>query len=138
MALETVCPNPACARHHSVAESAAGQLVKCRACGETFTAGASGTADGKTRVRPAEQPAVQPELRPVGRFLIRGRLGAGAFGTVYRAYDPNLKREVALKVPNSGGVDNRHYCQRSHCRTSTSHSTPRTAVRGQEAPSCFL
>ena len=33
-----------------------------------------------------------------GPFLIRGEIGHGSFGTVYRAYDPNLQLEVALKV----------------------------------------
>ena len=41
----------------------------------------------------------------LGRFVVRDRLGAGAFGTVYRAYDPHLEREVALKVPNPGSMD---------------------------------
>lgn len=32
------------------------------------------------------------------RFLVRGRLGAGAFGEVFRVYDSTLQREAALKV----------------------------------------
>ena len=35
----------------------------------------------------------------VGRFQVVSILGRGSFGTVYRAKDPLLDREVALKVP---------------------------------------
>jgi len=33
-----------------------------------------------------------------GRYELRDRLGSGGFAEVYRAYDPELGREVALKV----------------------------------------
>jgi serine/threonine-protein kinase len=34
----------------------------------------------------------------IGKYLIRGRLGEGAMGVVYRAFDPHIQREVAVKV----------------------------------------
>lgn len=48
--------------------------------------------------------AVGQPVHPVhrdtfGRFRVLAVLGQGAFGTVYRAFDPLLDREVALKVP---------------------------------------
>ncbi len=34
----------------------------------------------------------------IGRFSIISELGEGGMVTVYRAYDPSMKREVAIKV----------------------------------------
>jgi eukaryotic-like serine/threonine-protein kinase len=37
-------------------------------------------------------------IKQIGRYSIEAELGRGAFGRVYRAYDPNLKIHVAIKV----------------------------------------
>ena len=40
----------------------------------------------------------------LGRFQVRSLLGSGSCATVYRAFDPELEREVALKVPHPGSL----------------------------------
>lgn len=48
----------------------------------------------------------------IGRFAINQRLGEGAFGVVYRAYDPQLDREVALKVAKPGTLQSSRHVER--------------------------
>ena len=68
----------------------------------------------RTRDKPTELPSLGEQAaiarmaenlfgRPpaptlVGRYEIEAKIGAGAFGVVYRARDPQLQRDVAIKV----------------------------------------
>ncbi len=67
-----------------------GVEVVCPACGSGFALeqGATAGAEGGPR--------------RVGRFELLGIVGAGAFGTVYKARDAELDRVVAVKVPRAG------------------------------------
>ena len=40
----------------------------------------------------------------IGRFVVLERIGAGAMGMVYAAYDPELDRKIALKLVRFDGV----------------------------------
>jgi serine/threonine protein kinase/formylglycine-generating enzyme required for sulfatase activity len=55
----------------------------------------NGIAATVSFVRPAA-PAPPPEV--IGRYKVTGRIGAGAFGVVYKAVDEQLQREVAIKI----------------------------------------
>jgi eukaryotic-like serine/threonine-protein kinase len=52
----------------------------------------------------APQPGAVGQPLPVrfGRYVVTGLLGTGGFGTVYLAWDEELGRKVAIKVPRPG------------------------------------
>ncbi|HJT78375.1 MAG TPA: serine/threonine-protein kinase, partial [Gemmataceae bacterium] len=54
---------------------------------------------------PGAAPAAEAPLpERLGRYRVTVRLGAGAFGVVYRGYDDDLRRDVAIKVPRKERV----------------------------------
>lgn len=44
------------------------------------------------------------QQKQIGRYEIKQLLGAGGMGNVYRAFDPERNREVALKVINLAAI----------------------------------
>jgi serine/threonine protein kinase len=123
MAVPVRCPNPRCGATSAVAEDLVGRAIRCTHCGQRFTLPASrpeapggagatvpeprakDTVDDAAAAGTAVPAGPDAGSGQIGRFRIRDRVGAGAFGTVYRAYDGQLDREVALKVPRPGALD---------------------------------
>src|SRR3989442_1655995 len=70
----------------------------CSTCGRSFSEHGRCPDDGTSLVKlSGPDPLVGREL---GGFTVRQRLGSGGMGTVYRALQHSVGREVALKVIN--------------------------------------
>jgi hypothetical protein len=59
--------------------------------------------------RPAASPSspAVPLLPRLGRFEVRRELGRGAFGRVFLAHDPQLRRDVASRSSSKGDLPGR-------------------------------
>ena len=59
--------------------------------------GLSGHAPGASDTWPGADAPTGPLLRQVGRYRINERLGRGGMATVFKAHDPDIGRDVAIK-----------------------------------------
>jgi formylglycine-generating enzyme required for sulfatase activity len=62
------------------------------------------SAEGSLPPPPEDGPSLGLPWSRLGRFWIRRELGRGQFGVVFLAFDPELQREVALKIPRAQGL----------------------------------
>jgi hypothetical protein len=90
--MQVICPH--CSSAIDLTATAAVVEILCPTCGSSF------------RLEQGTTVAWNQPNGPhtVGRFEMMEAVGSGAFGTVYRARDPELDRVVAVKVPRTGSL----------------------------------
>lgn len=98
MQVLTSCP--ACGQMASVAPSEALLPQICSNCRQIHVANLSGD-QGTVDESEAEFPQEVRDARygSISRYRVTEILGRGAYGVVYKAWDPSLHRWVAIKVP---------------------------------------
>src|SRR5438132_1364295 len=115
MSVPVLCPKCEFAMEHATGGTllsrcpACGQRLTCPRCGSTLRSGAGETArlqctschldlgEQETMPEPVLNGAgILPEQLP--GFELRGEIGRGGMGIVYRAHQLSLRRDVAIKV----------------------------------------
>ena len=90
-------------------------------------------------------PSVESPTMPthIGRFKLERVLGVGGFGVVYKAFDPTLRRQVALKVPRLHSLANGKLLARfeREARAAAALDHPNIVPiheTGQAGPVCYI
>ncbi|MFO0875855.1 MAG: protein kinase [Gemmataceae bacterium] len=102
MPLRYTCPEPSCRKVFRLPDTFLGRRVRCPGCSTETVADAKTTVpeESTPRTKPPGGSAGATSDEQLGRFQVKRKLGAGAFGAVFQAYDPQLDRDVALKIPH--------------------------------------
>ena len=117
-AAESVVHEPECLRMQDAIRDLAARISRSHPEPDEASTDKSrlSTDDGKPKRLPAALDATTtfvPTIpRKIGRYEVRSLLGEGAYGQVFLAHDPQLDRQVAIKVAKYGPTISR---ARSRC-----------------------
>jgi tRNA A-37 threonylcarbamoyl transferase component Bud32 len=89
--MHILCPH--CQNPIEVVKLSPREEVTCPSCGSSFCLETGSTTAWESLAG-----------RKLGKFELMGTIGQGAFGTVYKAHDPELDRIVAIKVLRAGNL----------------------------------
>src|SRR5215467_11696282 len=88
--MHILCPH--CRNPIEIVKLTPREEIACPSCGSNFRLETESTAGWR------------PGVDQLGKFELIETVGQGAFGTVYKARDPELDRTVAVKVPRAGNL----------------------------------
>src|SRR5262245_26911724 len=108
------CPVPTCGQLCEISDKTDRKTLQCWSCGYQFA------VPGDNSVSAQGSLGQSSTVSLIGRFQVRARIGQGGFGVVYRAFDPHLQRDVALKVAHPGNLDTPEQLQRFQREARTS------------------
>lgn len=103
------CPDSKCNHRWEVLALPSSGKVTCPNCKKLFVA-----KQRNSSIHTKKKSSVSSTTLPstIGRFAVQNFLGAGAFGKVFRAHDPELDRDIALKLMPTQSKDNARQQQR--------------------------
>ncbi|HRD99107.1 MAG TPA: protein kinase, partial [Rubrivivax sp.] len=78
--------------------------------GSSTLPGRSGSSENTTLPHGGLGTMAEGQMRQVGRYQVKSRLGRGGMATVYRAHDPSIGRDVAIKFLHAS------LCEDEDCR----------------------